>query len=188
MGCHFLLQGIFPTQGVNLHLLHCKQIHYCLGHQGSLLTMPVQLPRWPWWSRCLRKGYVTHEAFARNHPAEWRLLDSGRSHFSMVQPHAHLPWLGLGIPCRASHSRPSTLMVALLTWAARRTFPSSHFAPSAGPLALPSRVTPVSFLSHHRAMCLHVSALCTCHSSGLPDSKHPSHLNSGRSLSQPHLP
>ena len=22
MGCHFLLQGIFPTQGWNLHLLH----------------------------------------------------------------------------------------------------------------------------------------------------------------------
>ena len=22
MGCHFLLQGIFPTQGLNLHLLH----------------------------------------------------------------------------------------------------------------------------------------------------------------------
>ena len=22
VGCHFLLQGIFPTQGLNLHLLH----------------------------------------------------------------------------------------------------------------------------------------------------------------------
>ena len=22
VGCHFLLQGIFPTQGMNLHLLH----------------------------------------------------------------------------------------------------------------------------------------------------------------------
>ena len=25
MGCHFLLQGIFPTQGSNLGLLHCRQ-------------------------------------------------------------------------------------------------------------------------------------------------------------------
>jgi len=25
VGCHFLLQGIFPTQGSNLHLLHCRQ-------------------------------------------------------------------------------------------------------------------------------------------------------------------
>ena len=35
VGCHFLLQGIFPTQGWNLDLLHCRQILYCLSHQGS---------------------------------------------------------------------------------------------------------------------------------------------------------
>ena len=28
VSCHFLLQGIFPTQGSNLHLLHCKQLLY----------------------------------------------------------------------------------------------------------------------------------------------------------------
>ena len=27
VGCHFLLQGIFPTQQLNLRLLHCRQIH-----------------------------------------------------------------------------------------------------------------------------------------------------------------
>ena len=26
MGCHFLLQGIFPTQGLNLGLPHCRQM------------------------------------------------------------------------------------------------------------------------------------------------------------------
>ena len=26
VGCHFLLQGIFPTQGSNPRLLHCRQI------------------------------------------------------------------------------------------------------------------------------------------------------------------
>ena len=25
VGCHFLLKGIFPTQGSNLSLLHCRQ-------------------------------------------------------------------------------------------------------------------------------------------------------------------
>ena len=34
VGCHSLLQGIFPTQGSNLGLLHCRQILYCLSHQG----------------------------------------------------------------------------------------------------------------------------------------------------------
>ena len=30
VGCHSLLQGIFPTQGSNLDLLHCRQILYPL--------------------------------------------------------------------------------------------------------------------------------------------------------------
>ena len=33
--CHFLLQGIFPTQGLNLGLPHCRQTLYHLSHQGS---------------------------------------------------------------------------------------------------------------------------------------------------------
>ena len=35
VGCHFLLQGIFPTQGLNSGLPHCKQMLYRLSHQGS---------------------------------------------------------------------------------------------------------------------------------------------------------
>ena len=35
VGCHALLQGIFPTQGSNLGLPHCRQILSCLSHQGS---------------------------------------------------------------------------------------------------------------------------------------------------------
>ena len=35
VGCHALLQGIFPTQGLNPGLPHCRQILYCLSHQES---------------------------------------------------------------------------------------------------------------------------------------------------------
>ena len=35
MGSLSLLQGIFPTQGLNPGLLHCRQILYHLSHQGS---------------------------------------------------------------------------------------------------------------------------------------------------------
>ena len=35
VGCHCLLQGIFPTQGLNPGLLHCRQTLYPLSHQGS---------------------------------------------------------------------------------------------------------------------------------------------------------
>ena len=33
--CHSLLQEIFPTQGLNLSLLHCRWILYHLSHKGS---------------------------------------------------------------------------------------------------------------------------------------------------------
>ena len=35
VGCHALLQGIFPTQGWNPGLLHCRWVLYHLSHQGS---------------------------------------------------------------------------------------------------------------------------------------------------------
>ena len=35
---HSLLQGIFPTQGSNPGLLHCRQILYQLSHQGNPFT------------------------------------------------------------------------------------------------------------------------------------------------------
>ena len=35
MGCHAFLQGIFPAQGSNPGLLHCRQILYHLSHQGN---------------------------------------------------------------------------------------------------------------------------------------------------------
>ena len=38
VGCHALLQGIFPTQGSNPGLPHFRQILYCLSHQGSPCT------------------------------------------------------------------------------------------------------------------------------------------------------
>ena len=34
VGCHALLQGIFPTQGLKPGLPHYRQIHYHLSHQG----------------------------------------------------------------------------------------------------------------------------------------------------------
>ena len=36
VGCHALLQGIFPTQGSNPGLMHFRQILYQLSYQGNL--------------------------------------------------------------------------------------------------------------------------------------------------------
>ena len=35
VGCHTLLQGIFPTQGLNPGLPQCRRILYHLSHQGN---------------------------------------------------------------------------------------------------------------------------------------------------------
>ena len=43
MGSHSLLQGIFPTQGSNPGLPHCRQILHRLSHQGSSRASQVVL-------------------------------------------------------------------------------------------------------------------------------------------------
>ena len=43
VGCHFVLQGIFPTQGSNPGLLHCRQMLYQLSHQASLEGLMFKL-------------------------------------------------------------------------------------------------------------------------------------------------
>ena len=48
MGCLALLEGIFPTQGSNPDLPHCRWILYHLSHQGSPLTI-ILIPN----SHCL---------------------------------------------------------------------------------------------------------------------------------------
>ena len=45
MGCHFLLQGIFPTQGLNPCLLHCRQMLYHLSQDfGTNLRICLLVP------------------------------------------------------------------------------------------------------------------------------------------------
>ena len=44
MGSHSLLQGIFLTQGLNLVLLHCRQILYWLIHQRILNILAWRIP------------------------------------------------------------------------------------------------------------------------------------------------
>ena len=43
--CHFLLQGIFATQGSNPSLLHCRQTLYGLSHQGNFLTDTTEIQK-----------------------------------------------------------------------------------------------------------------------------------------------
>ena len=46
VGCHFLLQRIFLTQGSNLGLLHFRQFLYHLNHQGRPMWIYMSLIIW----------------------------------------------------------------------------------------------------------------------------------------------
>ena len=37
VGCLAFFQGIFLTQGLSPGLMNCRQILYCLNHQGNLM-------------------------------------------------------------------------------------------------------------------------------------------------------
>ena len=57
--CHVLLQGIFPTLGSNPALLHCRQILFCLSHQGSLKNGEAWKEKVGWsWIRTAGYQYI----------------------------------------------------------------------------------------------------------------------------------
>ena len=66
MGCHFLLQGVFPTQGLNSGLPHCRQTLYSLSHQGipahsrpSILILHMN--KWKEWINCFSDGMLSSQ-------------------------------------------------------------------------------------------------------------------------------
>ena len=76
VGCHALLQGIFPTQESNPGLSHCRQILYYLSHQGSpkiLEWVAYPFPRGSSWPRnqtrvpCIAGGFFTNWAIREAH-------------------------------------------------------------------------------------------------------------------------
>ena len=48
VGRHSFLQGIFPTQGLNPSLPHCRQVLYQLSYQGRILLQCGRLGFNPW--------------------------------------------------------------------------------------------------------------------------------------------
>ena len=63
VGCHTLLQGIFPTQGLNPGLLHCRWILYCLSPQGK------------YWSASYHFGFTFSRISHKRHHTVDSLLD-----------------------------------------------------------------------------------------------------------------
>ena len=98
VGCHSHLQEIFPIQGSNLSLLHCRQILHHLNHQGSpmyarnmweaaiehrepILELCDDLERWNAGRGRLKRvrGYIHIYHYG------WLILMYGREHHTIVR-------------------------------------------------------------------------------------------------------
>ena len=77
IGCHVLLRGIFPTQGLDPGLLHCRWILYQLSHKGSpkplqscsILCDPMD---------CSLPGCSVHFSILHARILEWVAMSSSR--------------------------------------------------------------------------------------------------------------
>ena len=115
VGGHSLLQGIFPTQGLNPHILHCRQILYHLSHQGSFHLVELKYTREivGWLKSVSGAGLKASEMRSLGLLLEWVAGPSSRgsspprdqtsSPSSQVDS---LPLSDLGSPVFWSHSPP----------------------------------------------------------------------------------
>ena len=126
MGCYFFLEGSFPTLGLNLDLLHCGQILYCLNHQGS--------PNDYWFGRLL----FTY-SWIGQHLNQQTDGCSEELHKMVVQSLSHVqvfttPWAAV-----YQGSLPFTISLSLLKlMSIESVMPSNHLSFCSPHLLLPS--------------------------------------------------
>ena len=74
VGSQSLLQGVFPTQGSNQSLLHCRQILYHLSHHIFVYEIYV-------YGRCMNGMYIIHTHIDREIEKErerWRRTETDK--------------------------------------------------------------------------------------------------------------
>ena len=112
VGCHPLLQGIFPNQGLNPGLPLCRWILYHLSHQGSpriLVWVAYPFSRESSWPRnqtgvsCIAGGFFTSWAMREAPNKSKDKFISGVVYIQKAIGSYHTPWNvfgahGRGIP------------------------------------------------------------------------------------------
>ena len=89
--CHAFLQGIFPTQGLNPGLLHCRQILYTLSHQYNSVQLlsHVRLFATPWSAACQASLSITNSRSSLRLTSIESVMPS--SHLILCRPFLLLP-------------------------------------------------------------------------------------------------
>ena len=116
VGCHFLLQGIFLTQGLNPGLPYCRQTFYHLSHLGSSVYVNIYNYKW----------FESESEGAQSYPTLWDLMDCslpGSSVRGVFQARV-LEWFAISFSRGSSHPRDRTQVSRIVgrrftVWATR---------------------------------------------------------------------
>ena len=139
-GCHFLFQGIFPTQGSNPALPHCRQTLYPLSHQGSLVYVST-LTIWGCRNSAAGVQSIWNWMVALVQDYYWFTLFLRCSHFGykpkLRQTHQKIMWqfwilfpFLLTLPCDQkcySMSQSSTAAIYINTHLQQKIVPKPKF-------------------------------------------------------------
>ena len=81
LGSYSLLQGIFPTQGLNPGVLPCRQILYCLSHNVHGLNSLIERYRVAGWIKrqnptihCLQETYLSFKERYQLRVKGWKVI------------------------------------------------------------------------------------------------------------------
>ena len=100
VGSLSLLQGIFPTEGSNLGLLHCRQILYHLSHQiCHMKYLKDVYPKKTIFLICLKFRIIWTSSISRLLGMSWGIFSSFKDHFTGTQAFSFMlvPPQSLGI-------------------------------------------------------------------------------------------
>ena len=184
VGCHALLQGIFPTHGLNPGLLHCRQTLSCPSHQGSPRILEwVAYPfsrgtSWPRnWIRvsCIVGGFFTSWATRELSSGYLFFLEPDSSvQFSSVQSLSHVrlfatPWTAArqaALSITNSRSPPKPMSI-------ESVMPSKHLILCCPLLLLPSIFPSNKVFSNESALCMRWPKYWSFSFSISPSNEHP---------------
>ena len=174
VGSLSLLQGIFPTQGSNPDLPHCRRILYQLGHQGSPRILEwVVYPfssgsSWPRnWTRvsCVAGGFFTNWAgtLSSCQIPGWDAMDEDfQLETWLVLGEAQCPmngWL-VWFPQLTGHLGPSaTETFWLHWWALKINIRIFHIGHDKGKALLQNTEHLALCLREMKSMCSHICRL-----------------------------
>ena len=141
VGCHALLEGIFPSEGLNPGLPHCRQIFYYLSHQGSPRILEwVAYP----FSRgsSLPRNWTGVSCVAGRLFTSWATRKTLR--FKWLTRHTRAPFVLWSAWCTGTHVCPERLLVTTALWN------SEHFISLWEQISFSSFQTPYFVLEYSR--------------------------------------